>query len=166
MSRHAAVGGRGDAPVDQVDLEAAGEQLLDHAAVGLQVDDVGPVDQGVADQDRLGVDGGGVAAIAEQAERVFLVDDLGGRGADLDVAGPVDDPGHGEEPAPHLERRLVDGLLLGQGLVEPLFLQAQGDILNRVGHDACLSRHVVGDAAGRPCRAGGRARRPTSRIPR
>src|SRR5208283_811447 len=111
LERHAAVGGRGDAPVDEVDLEAAGQQLPDHAAVGLQVHDVRPVDQGIAEQDRLGVDCRRVAAVAQQTEGVFFVDDLGGRGADLDVACPVHDPGDGEEAAPHLERRFVNGLL-------------------------------------------------------
>ena len=55
LEGQAAVGGGGDAPVDQVDVEAAGQVLPDDALVGLQVEDVGPVDQRVAEQDRLGV---------------------------------------------------------------------------------------------------------------
>jgi hypothetical protein len=99
---HGAVGGGGGAPVDEVDVEAAGEELSDDAAVGLEVDDVGAVDQGVADDDRLGELGGGVAAVAEQSERALLIDDLVRRGADLDGAGLVDDPRDGDQPAPEL----------------------------------------------------------------
>ena len=65
------------APVDQVDVLAGGQQPLDGGAVLLDVGHVGPVDQGVDDQqrDRLGGDAlGGVVAVQDQL--VLAVDRL------------------------------------------------------------------------------------------
>ena len=50
-----AVGVRGDAPVDEIDVEALLQVLLDDALVRLQVEDVGAVDQRVTEQHRLAV---------------------------------------------------------------------------------------------------------------
>ncbi len=46
------VGRRGRNPIDQVNLEAAVHQMLDHAAPGLQVQDEWPLDQRVDEQQR------------------------------------------------------------------------------------------------------------------
>ena len=104
VEREVLVEPRGLAPVDHVDVVAGVEQLADHAAIGLQVEDVRPVDQRVDDEDRDLVLLVGAGLVVEQFELVLRVDDLRGGLAHLDgghlraalgqVAGPAGRVGH------------------------------------------------------------------------
>src|SRR4051794_3545967 len=56
LQREAMIGVRRDSPVDHVDIEALFQISLDDALVWLKVEDVVPVDEGVAEHYRFGIE--------------------------------------------------------------------------------------------------------------
>jgi len=65
-------------PVDEVHVQPSGEQTLDHGATGLEVHDVGLVDEGVDAQDRrpVGRRDGRWFPIVEDPHAALLIDDI------------------------------------------------------------------------------------------
>jgi hypothetical protein len=72
-------------PVDHVDVVSVLEESADDAPVGLEVENVRPVDQRPHDEQRGGVLLVGQRLVVEQFQLVLPVDDLRGRFPDPDV---------------------------------------------------------------------------------
>src|SRR4051812_33972685 len=69
LDREVTIAIRRNPPIDQVNVETALEIAPHDALVGLEVEDVMPVDQGVAKDHRLGVGRRCLSAVAKEPER-------------------------------------------------------------------------------------------------
>ena len=76
FERQAAISIGGNSPVDEIDVEALLQVALDYALVPLKVENVVPIDEGVADEHRLGMDRGRFSPVAEEPEGPICEDDL------------------------------------------------------------------------------------------
>jgi hypothetical protein len=80
----------GIAPVDHVQVYARFQEILDHAAFGLQIEHGLPIDEGIDHEQGNGYFPGRFAhgKVVLQPDPVLLVDDLVRRGADLRFQRP------------------------------------------------------------------------------
>jgi hypothetical protein len=144
----------GNTPLDQVGVEAALDEVVDHASAGFEVQNVRPVHQGEDKHERRGVTGRLFGRVMKKLEPVFLVNDFGGGDAFFNalrlLVGADVRPTAGESGSHPLPEALGHslhqmesemGCLLDEE-VEPLFINRR-ELAVRFGHSGRAARQGI-----------------------